>query len=299
MKLAFSILSHKEPDQLFERLLTRLNEIPGSTIAIHHDYNKSDFSEVLIEKYNLNMVIPYHKTQWGHVSKIPAIIDAFTKLKTVSPDFDWLISISPNCYPIKNINQILNFFEEADCDYYMENHPLGLRYESIYKWHYQALFTRRIGKIPFLSRKGKFYWRSIRIPIDRNKTPFNDLMYPYAGSDWYFFNRKTVDRILQADIVNHPITQYIAKANTAPDKNASPDEILIQTFVKNQKDLIGSNDYHRFIDWTNAKDWHPNTLTLEHWEAIKKSKALFARKFNWEQSSELIELINRELLSDI
>ncbi len=298
MKLAFSILSHKEPDALFEKLLAYLNQFPDACIVVHHDYNKSSFSDELIAKYNLRMVTPYFNTRWGHVSKIPAIIGAFTKIKEVAPDFDWLISISPNCYPIKSVQEVLSFFENAKADYFMENLPLGLQYEGISKWHYQALFTKRIGKIPFLSKKGKFYWRHLRVPIDRNNTPFNDSMYPYCGSDWYFFNRKTVDRILSADIVNHPITKYIAKANEEPDMNASPDEILLQTFVRNQKDLVGSGNYYRYIDWENAKDWHPNTITLRHWDAIKQSDALFARKFDKDESSSVIKLIDEEILKN-
>ena len=297
MKLAFSMLSHRPPDALFIKLLTWLKQFPQVTIAIHHDYSKSNFPQELIERFDLQMVQPYHKTQWGHISKLPAIIDTFKKLNSCTPDFDWLISISPNRYPVKSRKEILEFLSSTDMDYFMENHPLGIEYGGIYKWHYQALFTKWLGKIPWITRKGRFRWKHIRIPVDRQKTPFNDSMFPHAGSDWYIFNNKTVKRIIEADMMQHPMVKYITQANKAPDRNSSPDEVIFQTYVKNQKDLIGSGNYHRFIDWKDAKDWHPNTITAKHWADIKNSDALFARKFDPEESKEVIDLIDTHILN--
>lgn len=295
MKLVFCILSHKKPDSLFLQLLSFLNKFKDVTIVVHHDNSQSEFDETLIENFNIQMVHPSFKTKWGHISKIPAMIGCYKKAYEVTPDLDWLITLSTNCFPIKAHDTIIKFFENSAHDYYMESHPLGPNFEGIYKWHYQTLFTKHICKIPFFTRKGKFYWKHLRTALNKSKTAFKNYT-PYTGADWFFLNNKTTRRIIDADIPNHPITQHVAKQNQSPDMNASPDEIIIQTFVKNQSDLNGCDNYYRYINWKGTNDWHPNTLTMDYWEDIKKSDALFARKFDKTTSNELITKLNTEII---
>jgi hypothetical protein len=294
MKLAFLILTHKNPDDVFIKLLDFLSKFPHSIIVVHHDYSQSTFDESLIHKYQLNMVTPYHKTKWGHISKINAIAAAYKKLFEIAPDFDWLITLSANCFPLKSHRQIENFFSQSEYDYYMEAHELGYEYEGIYKWHYRTLFTKYLLSIPFISRQLKYYKRSIRVPINIKKTPFKNLK-PYTGSDWYFINNKTAKYILNADLPEHPISIFLAKQNEAPDMNASPVEIIIQTLIKNNTELKGCNNNYRYIDWTTSKNWHPKTLSEQDWSAIKSSDALFARKLEANASLLLIEKISENL----
>jgi len=287
MKLAFLILTHKEPDELFDKLLKYLDSFPSKVIVVHHDYSQSKFNEKLVNKYDLQMVTPFFETKWGDVSKIDAIAAAYRKLFDVAPDFDWLITLSANCFPVKPHNQIEYFFKQSKHDYYMETHELGPQFSGIYKWHYRTLFTKYLFSIPFISRKLKFYKRAIRIPIKPSKTPFKDLV-PFTGSDWYFLNNKGARFVLNLDLPNHPLTQFLGRQNMAPDMNASPVEIIIQTLVKNNHELKGCNNNYRYIDWTNSQNWHPNTLTTKHLSNLNISEALFARKFDNQKSNDLI-----------
>ena len=290
MKFAFLLLTHKAPDALFMRLLEFLSQFKSSKIILHHDYSQSVFDPAIIKEFNIQMVTPHIKTQWGHISKINAIAEVYKKAFEVIPDFDWIITLSANCFPIKSKNHILEFFKKAEYDYYMETHELGYQYEGIYKWHYKTLFTDYITSIPILSKQFKLYKRAIRLPKNKAKTPFKNLI-PYTGSDWYFVNNKSAKFIVESDLASHPITKFIAKQNLAPDMNASPDEIIIQTLLRNNTDLRGCNNNFRYIDWSNSKNWHPNTLTEKDWSEIQKSKALFGRKFDDIKSSSLLSKI--------
>lgn len=294
MKLAFCILTHKQPDSQFIDLLEFISKFENVTIVIHHDYSQSTFEDSLIEKYNLHMIHPSIKTQWSHISKVFATISIFTKIAEISPDVDWIITLSANCLPIKPREHIKKFFEDSSYDYYMFSHPIGMQFDGIYKWHYQALFTKYLFSFPFFTRKGKFYMKAFRIPINPASTGFKNYK-AFTGSDWFFINNKTLFRVLDAGIANHPISKHVAKQNMAPDMTASAVEIVLQTFILNQEDLKGCDNYYRYINWEGTTDWHPNTLTLEHWEDIKNNEALFARKFDVNKSKELIEKIKKEL----
>lgn len=297
MNIAFSILSHRPPGTVFLKLLDFLQQFENAIIVVHHDYTQSTFPEDVIEKYKLIMVKDYANTGWGHVTKIPAILKTFRDIYALKPEIDWVITVSPNCYPIKSANHIKNFLKEATVDCYMNHDKIQLDSWEVPNSHFITLFTRPIIKIPFFSKKGKFYWRYIRKNIDIEKTPFNSSYTPYCGSDWMIFNNKTLKLVLDGKLETHPTVPFITEANSFPDRNASPIEIIIQSYILNHKEISVEFNYHRFIDWKGAQQWHPNTLDMKYYDRIASSDALFGRKFTDEKSLPLLERIDKELLT--
>jgi Core-2/I-Branching enzyme len=296
MNLAFSILSHRPPGKVFLKLLDFLVGFENAVIVIHHDYSQSIFPEDIIEKYHLQMINNYNTTAWGHVSKVPAVHKTFLRIAELMPNVDWVITLSPNCYPVKSHKDIESFLAKAEEDIYMDHDLIQKDSWEVPNSHFKTLFTRPIFKIPFLTKKGRFYWRYIRKNINIEETPFNSNYLPYCGSDWMMFNRKVLNRIVQSDLMNHPSIPFIAEANDFPDRNASPVEIILQSFIMNQKDLKVEYNYHRFINWKGSTQWHPNILDMTYFDAIKESPALFGRKFNDEKSLELLERLDKEIL---
>lgn len=296
MRLGFVILSHKPPDEQFHRLLAQLRRYPGARIAVHQDESQAAMPPEIAEKYNLELVRPSMPTQWGHISKVHATLKAF-KLLTEGQVPDWFLTLSPNCYPLAPPEQVLSYLEQSHYDTFIEFNPLGPGYDFIYGWHYRTLFTRYRGRIPFVSRYGQFYWRPVRTPILRSKTPFPPGQFePYTGSDWMALGRKAVERMFDAQLDRHPMLDFLARQNQAPDANASPIEIVLQSFFGNQTDLKQARHNLHYINWEGATGWHPNTLTEDYWQALTESQALFARKFSLPQSGPLIERLEQEYL---
>ncbi|MES2388090.1 MAG: beta-1,6-N-acetylglucosaminyltransferase [Bacteroidota bacterium] len=295
-RLGFAMLSHRPPGKVFMKLLERLRQFPNAEIVLHHDYNQSNFPEEVIREFNIRVLKNYRTTKWGHVSKVPATLDVFTELYNTEPPVDWFITMSPNCYLVRSPQEILDFLAHAQADVYMEQDPIIARSPTVARFHYKTLYTRPWAVMPFISRHLALYWRSLRYPVSRADKPFNDQYKPFCGSDWYMMNRKAMKQVLDADLYNHPTVPYISYVNSFPDRNASPIEIIIQSFIANNKTLKVDTDFHRYIDWKDAIEWHPNPLTMRHFDAIAKSTALFARKFTDSESMELIERIDRELI---
>lgn len=79
--------------------------------------------------------------------------------------------------------------------------------------------------------------RSIRVNVPKEKTPFRNGFKPYAGSDWLALSKKAIQKMKEADLYNHEMISFFAKANKAPDANSSPIEVILQSFFGNQKDL--------------------------------------------------------------
>jgi hypothetical protein len=293
VKLAFVILSHRKPDRLFERFLGRLSAIPGAEIGLHHDFGQSDFPTDFARQHSIRMVEDWMPTQWAH--NVPATLKVFRMLFEQT-DAEWFLTVSPNCYPLVSAEELVGFFDEAEEDVFMslnrvvKNSPSG-----ILRNKYRFLFSKRVGRCPWISRHGKPYIRDLRIPISRAKTPFAAID-PFQGSDWFAMNRKTVRLMLDAELEVGAVSRYLEEVNSQLNTLVSSIEMVIQTFVGNHPGLKVHPNNLRFIDWKNAKNYHPNTLTMDHWAAIQASDALFARKFAVGKSDELLDRIDGELL---
>lgn len=296
-RLGFIMLSHQQPDEIFYRLLERINEFPDYVIGLHHDFTQSKFDFNVLGKFNINLALPCRQTQWGHASKVPATLDAFRAIFEIENNPDWYITISPNCYPIKPSSQILEFLENSQFDAYINLNLIEPNSElENCRNKYRFLTTRGLIKIPFLSRKGEFYFRTIRYPIPKQSLPFDENSMPFFGSDWIMFNRKSAQFLFDANLYQSDLLQHLANINRQKDVLVSPIEIIFHTFFGNSSHLKICKNNYRFIDWEDSINYHPNTLTTDHWQKILGSEALFARKFKSPNSLELLSRIDRDIL---
>jgi len=295
-RLGFVLLSHREPDAHFIRLLDWLVSIEGAKIAIHHDFGQSQFPDSLIQRYGLHMVHPWRPTQWGHASKVPATLNGFRALAKLQSPPEWYLTLSPNCYPIKPAAEIEQFYANASCDVFMQLYKVTPNADRpILRSKQRLLFTRRLFSLPWVSKSGKYYIRDFRLPVSRKRTPFAR-MDPYQGSDWFAMNHRAVQLMLNARLEESPVLKYLTRINQDKRTVVSPIEMVIQTFVGNHPDLNICRNHYRFIDWKNAKNYHPNPLTMEHWDSILNSEDHFARKFHPGKSEKLLDRIDSELL---
>ncbi|HXB43371.1 MAG TPA: hypothetical protein VNV85_04910, partial [Puia sp.] len=77
-----------------------------------------------------------------------------------------------------------------------------------------------------------------------------------------------------------------------------PDEFLISTILMNShlRDTV-INTASRYIDWSSGGA-RPGILTTSDFYSLKKSPLLFARKFDLKTDSDIIDLIDSELLEN-
>jgi hypothetical protein len=294
MRVGFSILSHQTPGPLFKSLISRLEEFPDKEIAIHHDFNQATFDQNIASSPNVELVKNYVRTYWSHTNNIAAIMETFRIL--YSKDCDWYITLSTNCYPVKSFQHIIAFLENTEFDGFIERNNVMTDYFDFYKYFRKGFQTRYFFEIPFISKKGNFYKRAIRIKRSKKDIIFDQSFIPYHGSDWFIINKKSIGYLLMNQSKINDLVNFLIDVNKGPDINVCPAEIVFQSILANASNFKFSNNYFRFIDWENSQDWHPNTISMRHWESIKESDALFARKFDWGQSKEVIDLINKEII---
>jgi len=295
MKIGFSILSHKKPDRVYIELINKLSQYPDYAIAIHHDKSKSVLdTSVFVNHSHIQLVQDPIVTQWSHVNNIEAILKTFQAL--YDSNCEWFVTLSANCYPIKTPANLVDFLKQNSFDGYIECNNVNTDYFDFYKYFRKAFKTKMLLRIPFLRKNGTFYMKPIRISRKKSDIIFDDSLIPYHGSDWFMINRKAMTYILENKSRVQKITDFLRAVNKYPDLNVCPPEVVFQTLLANNKTFVLCNNNYRYIDWTNAVDWHPNNLTEKDFESIQLSDAFFARKLEEDSSMELVCKINELIL---
>lgn len=118
-------------------------------------------------------------------------------------------------------------------------------------------------------------------------------MLPYAGSAWIILDMYALNYILLFVDANPEYLSYHKNTFVA-------DEAFVHMIIgnSNDKELISrtENIEKHFIIWPTQQSAHPKILDNLDFDAIKLSGHLFARKFDEHIDSEILDLIDQNIL---
>lgn len=293
MKKAYIIVAHKDPKQLY-RLISRLND-GNSEFFVHIDLNSSisAFYEILDIGEQVHF-LPRFNSAWGAYGTIEPYLSGMRVIRDAEMDFDRIMLLSGQDYPIKSNENIDKFFNDSEESVFLDYDPIpnyakwpgsdrgGLyRVDKYYfgmKWH-QLLRSRTVN---FLSEF---------IPQLRRKLP-ND-MKPYTGQTWFNLDMYSVNYILDYHDAHPEYFEFHKHTYVA-------DELFIQMIIGNSNDerLLKSiyKSEKRFTIWDDERNAHPRILQKDDFGAISESSDLFARKFEG-SDSEILNLIDQKILN--
>jgi hypothetical protein len=287
MKIALLCLTH-QPSSILAKFLDQINKNSSFIPFIHHDFSQSTLPPEILNNNSIVILKEYFKTEWSHISLVKATIELLREaIKNL--EVQWFALLSGSCYPALPLQSLENFLGSTKYYGFIEHTLLNLNTNWLHRAYHKHVFTQKIGSIPFISRKGKFYLREVR--IQRPKTPFSKSFPLYFGSQWWTLHRDIVD-----EVVNHVKLPELVDFAESKQVHAS-DEWLIQSIVGDIMSGRDSEDFQiisknlHYINWDNCQDWHPNILDHTHWDHILRSKAFFARKLDIIKSATLLNLV--------
>jgi len=291
VKKAYIILAHKNPDQL-ERLIDRLDD-GLSSFFIHID--KSSFmnkgTAIYTKNENIELV-PGVVTAWGSFGLVEATLNAMATVRKRSDDFERIILLSGQDYPIKSNDYINEFFSSSEYSVFMDSFLLP-NYE---KWDLDGGIYR-VNKYFFgFSFFNKYAAKTINFLssyIALLRRVIQNEMQHFYGSQWWTMDMYTLSYVLDY-VLNNPGYSKFHKYTFAPD------ELFFQTILLNSKDEKLSksilNDNKMFMKWANSSSASPEILRKNDFDEILKSSALFARKFDNNIDLSILKLIDKEIL---
>lgn len=293
MRKAYIIMAHKNPKQLY-RLVSALND-GLSEFFIHIDQT-AYFAQFEILK-DLGEIVHFIKrfdSKWGGIGTIQAFLGGMKTIRNSVNKFDRILLLSGQDYPIKSNEYINDFLKNSPHSVFMNYFPIPnykkwpgsdrggwYRVDKYYfgtKW-YQFFFSKSLNLL------------STYIPFLKRKMP--DGMKPFTGQTWWNLDMNTLNYILDYS-EKHP--EYLAfHKNTFV-----ADELYVQMILANSNDemLLKSieNSEKRFTIWDKPDSPHPKILRTTDLDAIEASDDWFARKFDDNVDSEILDLIDSKIL---
>jgi hypothetical protein len=277
-KLGFVLLTHTKPHQI-RRLVERLGVLfDDPPVVCHHDFSKCEL-DVRQFPGNVRFVRPHHITRWGNFSLVEATFAGIRELYRSSDTPEWFALLSGADYPVASRKAVLDELNQAGMDAFLHHELIDLaRVER--EWHRVCLnryLRRRFlpgRRMPLSPRFSRFF------------LPFSERLRCYAGSQWFTANHRCAERILVAH--GGGCKRLTAHYRLVP----VPDESYLHCILCNDPSLRVRNDNNRYADWSGGGS-HPKTLGVPDLPRILDSGCHFARKFDLDQDSAVLDSLDR------
>lgn len=306
MKNCYLILSHKDPKQIY-RLIRRIKtSSPDSYILLSHDSKNCDIDVPKLKKIP-GVYVQFANADRGDFSLVQNYFSAVDWLLKNNIDFDWLIKLSAQDYPTQPISQLENTITKTKYDGFMEYFQVFsseshwsikegsgrylYRYKkvplSIPKWLFSMLKVCRIvNHVQNFFRLDFEY--GLRIGV-RQKSIFDRDFQCYGGLFFTMLSKRCVLYLDEFYKNNPQIIEYYKET-------LIPEESLIQTILINSKKFNFYNECKHYINFDNSIHGHPKILTEKDYHAMTQDNYYFARKFDREVDSKILDILDRRLL---
>ena len=283
MKIANIIMAYKNPAQL-EKMLSAMDH-ESFYFFIHVDAKFDISSFLYLEQLDRVIFIKDRRIcNWGGYSFVKAILASLTEVLGAGSSFDFYNLMSAQDYPIKPIDHIANFYEENIGKSFISYDP-----ESKTDWWAHAVIRYENFHFTDFTFKGRYLLqRVVNFILPKRKFPLPIKLYGSNISSWWSISKECADYLVHFIKINGELDRFMGYTWAA-------DEFLIATILMNSphKDQIVNNNL-RYITWS-ATSPNPIILTKNDLPAILNSDKLFARKFDTEIDSKILEELDNAI----
>ncbi|MCF7560037.1 beta-1,6-N-acetylglucosaminyltransferase [Sabulilitoribacter multivorans] len=308
MNLNYLILAHKNTTQV-ERLIKKLyTEKTQFYVHIDKAANIGLFKKELSSFSNIKFVDDENRINiiWGNISIVKATLQLI-KMVILDERQGHCILLSGQDYPLKSNEFINHFFEKHKDVNFISSERItsesfdnrGLSRINHYNFHpykhstnnieippvYLRLFYRKrtfkqVFRLLFSNKWYKLYM------IFLNRT-FPDKITPYGGSQWWALPMKSI-KLIHSFLINNP--DYLKYH----EYTQVPDEIFFHSILhtKISNDLIKPNI--TYVKWPKTETPSPITFTINDFEELHNSKAIFARKFDINLDKQIMDKLDSQ-----
>lgn len=308
MKVCYLIQSYKNFSQILRLVQILRQSSPEALIVVSHSLSGCALQEELLRQQNAHIL--YVEGGRGNFTLVQNYLNAIEWLLTQKLEFDWLINLTGQDYPIQPIAQIERSLAETKYDGFLEYFKVfanesswGLREEKnrycyayrfrlgqMAKWQKTLLKPLKIINYiqPFLRIRFddeiKLGWRTV--------PPFSQDFIAHGGSYFAVLSRKCIESLHEFSRSNPRILHYFRNV-------CFPDEIFIQTVLLNQHQLRLANESKHYFDFAASRHGHPRVLTTDDYSTLIQQPCFFARKFDTQQDSKILDLLDLKNMSNL
>jgi len=284
MRIAYIISAYKYPEQLI-RLILRLNTA-STEFFVHIDKKTDDaiYSQIVDGTRHLAHVhfLKRYPCYWGGFGHIQASMEGIKEIVKSDIPFSHTVLLTGQDYPIKANAHILDFFQRHHGKSFMDHFPVPAE-----QWEGGGLQRVALWHVRW---RGRYF----AFPKDPNSVFHRE--FPrgfrlFGGTSYWCLSSESVEYIHRFITRNPKFVNFFKYVDI-------PDELFFQTILMNSA-LSASivNDDLRYIEWRDLSSGSPAVLGRQDFDKIAASSKLFARKFDMGVDSEILDLIDREILA--
>jgi hypothetical protein len=279
MKIAYIILAHKLPEQLV-RLVKKLNtDTTSFLIHIDKKTDEETYRKMVspLDAHDNAHFLKRYVGNWGTFSQVQATLEGIREAVALQLDFDYIVLLTGQDYPIKSNKYIHDFFEKSNGKSYLEYFSLP---NKIWKSENGGMDRINYWNLYFLGRPRKIFPR-----FDLTYLNYLENFKLFGGSAYWCLARDCVEYIIERLQWDDSIIKFWKYVRI-------PDEGFFQTILLNSH-LKGQliNDNFRYIDWVSTP--HPEILNRHNYKQFINSNKLFARKFDATVDPDVLDMIDR------
>jgi len=323
VRIAFLILNHRPPEQLIRLLSTLQTGHPGGPIVVHNDKFRVNLDAEAMETIsNIHVLTSDKPICWGDFSIVDACWRSITWL-VEHRDFDWVVLLSGQDYPIKPLDTLADYLGGSKADALLRATPIkslsgsavrrDRRRRYLYQYRPAAISLREeqlsdrlryglrrstgsfIDVINIMQPFLKVYRfpdkMAYRVGWRARSTPFTQNYPCWYGSMWFGLSRHAAEFIAACAHDRPDYVEYYRRT-------IIPDESATATLICNAPELyVESRDLH-YTRWTRPNTGHPDVFTVEDLPELRAAPAYFARKFDIYQNTCILDRLDEIVLGN-
>jgi hypothetical protein len=265
-----------------------LGEGPNARVLVRHDQRRSRLEQSAVRAAGGEPIEDRIDVEWATWSHVELIV-ACLREAVARHHPDWALILSGQDYPLRPLAAIEAELDAATSDgrigavREVESRRPAQDDEFFLRCHYRHYTRPRAWPPVPRALRPLVYARELPplVGVRRLGRPPLPL---YASSDWLTLARPGIAAILAA-AADRRLTRYFRRV-------AVPSEAFFASVLLNDPALRIERDHRRYIRFPSPRAPHPVTLTSDDLEALTASSADFARKFDAEVDSEVLDALD-------
>lgn len=286
-RIAYFVQSHRCPRQV-ERLLGSLRRgSPEALLVVGHCPAGEPLNAAVLDALGVLHFSHRRQCHRGYWSLLEPYFDAVELLSRQDHDYQWLVYLSGQDYPIRPLAELEAVLASTEYDGYLTwrlmdaRSPDGrrqqgrvrylYRYFELPGWETALRFVRPLNKLQNAFNVHLTYGPRLGMRVQYPGGASGQ--YPFVGSQWTTLRRRAAEQLLATARSRGKMVAHF-------ERTVCPDEAFAQTVLINDGSFRLFNDNLRYVDFQSSRDGHPRVLTRDDCPALVAGGYYFARKFD-------------------
>jgi hypothetical protein len=317
MKLAFLVLNHRPPPQLLRLLATLRRGLPDAPICVHNDRFRAEVGPEAIRTIdNVHLLANDKAMEWGGFSIVEAYWRSIEWM-TGNLEFDWMIVLSAQDYPVKPLRLLVDYLAVSEADAVLHAFPIDTlgssvarrdrRRRYLYQYtasdpgadagslagHLRLRLQQGAGRLVDVLNIVQPLFKVYRLPDPfpyrfgwrAHSGPFSPSYPCWHGSNWFGLSRKAAEFVVDSMGCRPGYVEYYRRT-------IMPCESIFATLIGNEPGLRVAQHALHHIRWAGPRTAHPDVFTCEDLAELRASPEYFARKFDITRDATILDRLD-------